>query len=101
PRLYSLLCPPLHPRNFEDFQLRCCRMPARTPCLNTAAPAVSLFRPKGLKMGDSASAPGQIIALPKGGGAQRGLGETFSPDLQSGTGNFTVPVTLPAGRNGF
>ncbi len=42
-----------------------------------------------------------VISLPQGGGAQRGIGETFAPDLQSGTGNFTVPVALPSGRNGF
>ena len=40
-------------------------------------------------------------SLPKGGGALHGLGEKFSPDLQTGTGNFTVPIALPAGRHGF
>jgi RHS repeat-associated protein len=29
------------------------------------------------------------------------MGEKFSPDLHTGTGNFTVPITLPPGRNGF
>lgn len=43
----------------------------------------------------------QVISLPKGGGAQRGIGESFSPDLHTGTGNFTVPLALPAGRSGF
>src|SRR5262245_23242802 len=42
-----------------------------------------------------------IISLPKGGGALKGLGEKFSPDLQTGTGNFTLPIVVPAGRNGF
>ena len=41
------------------------------------------------------------ISLPQGGGAQQGIGETFSPDLFTGTGNFTVPIALPPGRNGF
>lgn len=41
------------------------------------------------------------IALPKGGGAVAGLGETFSPDLFTGTGNFSVPIEAPPGRNGF
>jgi RHS repeat-associated protein len=41
------------------------------------------------------------ISLPKGGGAVSGIGEKFSPDLFTGTGNFSVPVALPAGRNGF
>ena len=43
----------------------------------------------------------QIISLPSGGGALHGIGEKFSPDLHTGTGNFTVPIALPPGRNGF
>jgi hypothetical protein len=43
----------------------------------------------------------QVISRPKGGGALKGIGEKFSPDLQAGTGNFTVPIGLPPGRNGF
>jgi hypothetical protein len=50
---------------------------------------------------DSADAPAQVIAAPKGGGAQRGIGETFSPDLHTGTANFSVPIAVPSGRNGF
>lgn len=42
-----------------------------------------------------------IISLPQGGGAVSGLGETFSPDPHSGTGNFSIPIQLPAGRGGF
>ncbi len=48
----------------------------------------------------SGSSP-QVISLPKGGGALSGIGETFSPDLHTGTGNFTVPLALPSGRGGF
>lgn len=47
---------------------------------------------------NSASAP---ISIPKGGGAVRGIGEKFSPDLHTGTGNFTIPIAPPPGRNGF
>jgi RHS repeat-associated protein len=47
------------------------------------------------------SAGGSVISLPKGGGAVTGLGETFSPDLFTGTGNFSVPLQLPAGRLGL
>ena len=43
----------------------------------------------------------QVISLPKGGGALHGIGETFSPDLHTGTGNFTIPLAIPVGRNGF
>lgn len=43
--------------------------------------------------------PADLIALPEGGGAQSGLGESFAPDLFTGTGNFTVPIAVPNGRN--
>ena len=43
----------------------------------------------------------QIISLPKGGGAVQGIGETFQPNLFSGTGNFTIPIATSPGRDGF
>ena len=52
-------------------------------------------------MANQANSASSIISLPKGGGAMHGLGEKFSPDLFTGTGNFTIPVSLPPGRNGF
>jgi RHS repeat-associated protein len=52
-----------------------------------------------LQVGTIASS--DVIALPKGGGALSSVGEKFSPDLHTGTGNFTVPIALPPGRNGF
>src|ERR1700675_2621323 len=52
-------------------------------------------------MTNKSGTPGQVISLPKGGGALHGIGETFSPDLHTGTGNFTVPIALPPGRNRF
>lgn len=41
----------------------------------------------------------QVISHPQGGGAISGLGESFSPDIHTGTGNLTVPITVPPGRN--
>src|SRR5215211_7396163 len=52
-------------------------------------------------MSDKSGTSSQIISSPKGGGALQGIGEKFSPDLHTGTGNFTVPIALPPGRNGF
>lgn len=46
-------------------------------------------------------AEGPAISVPEGGGAVRGIGEKFSPDLFTGTGNLSVPLDLPPGRNGF
>jgi hypothetical protein len=37
----------------------------------------------------------QVMSLITGGGARHGIGETFLPDLDTGTGHFTVPSTLP------
>lgn len=51
-------------------------------------------------MGNSSN-NSQIISLPQGGGALSGIGEKFSPDLHTTTGNFTVPIALPPGHNGF
>ena len=42
-----------------------------------------------------------IFSLPNGGGALRGLGESFQPDLLHGSGNYAVPIDLPAGPNGL
>jgi len=52
-------------------------------------------------MSNTSGTSKQVISLPKGGGALHGIGEKFSPDLFTGTGNFTVPIALPLGRNGF
>ncbi len=49
----------------------------------------------------SATIPSDLLSLPQGGGAVQGLGEKFSPDLFTGTGNFSIPIDLPAGRGGF
>lgn len=41
----------------------------------------------------------QTPSLPPGGGAVGGLGETFTPDLATGTGTFDLPLDLPNGPN--
>ena len=43
----------------------------------------------------------QILSLPKGGGAIKGIGETFQPNLFTGTGNFSIPIAIFPGREGF
>jgi len=52
-------------------------------------------------MASKSNSAAQTISTPQGGGALHGIGETFSPDLHTGTGNFTVPIATPPGRNGF
>ena len=50
-------------------------------------------------MSNKSGISSQVLSLPSGGGAMKGIGETFSADLFSGTGHFSVPIELPAGRN--
>ncbi|MFE6069968.1 SpvB/TcaC N-terminal domain-containing protein [Streptomyces sp. NPDC056525] len=41
------------------------------------------------------------VTLPKGGGAIRGIGETFTAHPATGTGSVSVPVATSPGRSGF
>ncbi|MEG3439736.1 SpvB/TcaC N-terminal domain-containing protein [Pannus brasiliensis CCIBt3594] len=52
-------------------------------------------------MSDKSGVSSRVLSLPKGGGALAGIGEKFSPDLYTGTGNLSIPITIPTGRNGF
>jgi hypothetical protein len=40
----------------------------------------------------------QEISLPKGGGAITGIGETFQPNAFSGTGSYSIPISITAAR---
>lgn len=52
---------------------------------------------------NSAPAPmaAPTIALPKGGGAIRGMGEKFAANPVTGTGSMSVPIATSPGRSGF
>ena len=52
-------------------------------------------------MSNKSGVSNQVISVPSGGGALTGIGETFAPDLHTGTGNFSIPIALPPGRNGL
>ena len=41
------------------------------------------------------------LALPKGGGSVRNIGEKFAANPVSGTGTFTIPIETSPGRSGF
>src|SRR6516165_3021317 len=41
------------------------------------------------------------LALPKGGGAIRGIGEKFTANPVTGTGSMSVPIYTSPGRSGF
>jgi hypothetical protein len=52
-------------------------------------------------VGGKTGGPANLLSVPKGGGALHGIGETFAADLHLGTANFSAPIGLPPGRNGF
>jgi RHS repeat-associated protein len=54
----------------------------------------------GIQAGASPFAVPQL-ALPKGGGAVRGIGETFKAGSVTGTGTLTVPIAVSPGRSNF
>src|SRR5262245_45170272 len=41
------------------------------------------------------------LALPKGGGAIRGIGEKFAANPVTGTGSMSIPIAISPGRDGF
>ena len=49
----------------------------------------------------SAPADSSTPSLPKGGGAIRGLGETFAASAFTGTASASLPLPLSSGRSGF
>jgi RHS repeat-associated protein len=51
--------------------------------------------------GSSFATPPPSLALPKGGGAIRGIGEKFTANAVTGTGAMTVPIATSPGRSGF
>src|SRR5438034_5704471 len=50
---------------------------------------------------NASSSHAPSIALPKGGGAIRGIGEKFAANPVTGTGSMTVPIATSPGRSGF
>ena len=43
----------------------------------------------------------EILTLPAGGGAITPIGESFSPDIYTGTGQFRIPLWFPKGVRGW
>ncbi len=48
----------------------------------------------------SGVSPG-VISLPKGPGSVSGLGESFKPDLNTGSMTYRVPLKVPSGVGGL
>jgi RHS repeat-associated protein len=52
-------------------------------------------------MSEKSAARQTALSLPRGGGAIKGIGETFQTNLFSGTANHSIPIAISPGRNGF
>src|SRR6185503_12959600 len=68
----------------------------------SGAPRSTAARPNGRPTDDSSlliSAP--TINLPKGGGAIRGIGETFAANPATGSATCSIPLPISPGRGGF
>ncbi len=60
-----------------------------------------LFAFSGVLAADKNGVSPQVISLPSGPGSIQGLGESFQPQLNNGSGTFSVPIQLPAAATGF
>jgi hypothetical protein len=65
------------------------------------SPRSSRNPPKAQSDKDSFAVTPPAIALPKGGGAIRGIGEKFAANPVTGTGSMSVPIATSPGRSGF
>ena len=57
--------------------------------------------PKWAYAADKSGVAPHVISLPSGPGSLEGLGETFEPNLSSGTASYPVKFTAAPGRLGF
>ena len=60
-----------------------------------------LYYPHAAHAQDKSGVKPQVISLPSGPGSLEGLGETFEPDLSTGTSSFPVKFTAAPGRAGL
>ncbi len=50
---------------------------------------------------DKSGVKPNVLSLPSGPGSIEGLGESFEPQLNSGTATYRIPLATPPGRAGF
>ena len=74
----------------------------RYPMLKyTLAAFLLLFCPSANAGVDKSGVKPQVLSLPKGPGSIEGLGESFEPQLNSGTTSYAIQLKVPPGRKGF
>lgn len=87
----------MSPMAFEDRS-----RPAASPPADRAAEGRERAAAPAQPPADGAGfATPPAIALPKGGGAIRGIGEKFTANPVTGTGSLSVPIFTSPGRSGF
>jgi RHS repeat-associated protein len=74
---------------------------AAVASLGAAETLAKIAPPLPTPPGGQPAAAGNTLSLPKGGGAVKGIGETFQPNPFTGTGNFSVPIYTSPGRSGI
>lgn len=57
--------------------------------------------PAGYAQANKSGLEPSVLSLPSGPGSIEGLGESFEPQLNSGTGAYRIPLAVPPGRAGF
>jgi RHS repeat-associated protein len=77
--------------------------PTRGESRAPASPSATAPAAAPVRAGEGTSARSKLpaVALPKGGGAIRGIGEKFTANPVTGTGSLTVPVAVSPGRSDF
>ncbi|MCL4858094.1 MAG: hypothetical protein KJZ93_01755, partial [Caldilineaceae bacterium] len=65
------------------------------------AASVLALLPAAAHAQDKSGVKPQVISLPSGPGSLEGLGETFEPNLSTGTSSYPVKFTAAPGRVGF
>lgn len=100
----------LTPERAESTPVRTERAPRKSKPTETRARARAeqrtdrpeAERPLGLPGATARTAvTPQSISLPKAEGSIQGMGESFHPNLSSGTGAFSIPIAVPPGRAGL
>jgi RHS repeat-associated protein len=95
---------PVRTRKPTDDGMRAIAAAARTAAMASdpsAPPAQATPTPGALPAGgDKSGVSGKAISVPQGAGKILGMGESFSAQLSTGGGSFTIPIALLPARGG-
>ncbi|MEQ8818920.1 MAG: SpvB/TcaC N-terminal domain-containing protein [Sumerlaeia bacterium] len=86
----------MFPKPAQRRPVRLCGRPLGAAVLAMAMAAVGIAPAQ-----DKSGVKPNVLSLPTGAGSVEGLGESFEPQLNSGTGSYSVKIAIPPGRAGF